>query len=173
MRFIKIKKAKKKSQIKIGESVAVLLIFFVLVIMGMIFWSRYSQTSIKEQQEVDIISRAIRVAQTVSFLPELQCSILEVIKFSCFDVYKIEAMQKIIMEEKDQGAIQHYFNSFGFANITIYSMYPVKKEWNIYDFTGGNISGYITTQIPIAIYNPIEMRFSFGYANVAVYVKQR
>ena len=160
----------KKSQIKMGESVAVLFIFFILVIMGIVFWSRYSQTTIREQQETDILSRAIKIAQTVSFLPELQCSTLEVIKFSCFDLYKIEAM-KTIMEGAD--ARQYYFDSFSFANITVYSIYPEREEWNVYDFTGGNISGYVTTQIPVAIYNPVTMKFSFGYVNVAAYVRGR
>ena len=161
----------KKSQIKIGESVAVLLIFFVLVIMGIVFWSRYSQTSIRAQQETDILSNAIQVAQTTTFLPELQCSTLEVIKFSCFDVYKIIALKELLAE--DSNSTQHYFDSFGFANITVYSIYPGTESWNIYDFTGGNISGYVTTQVPIAIYDPLNLKFAFGYVNVVAYVRGR
>ncbi|MBW3022550.1 hypothetical protein KY308_00410, partial [Candidatus Woesearchaeota archaeon] len=134
----------KKSQIKIGETVAVLFIFFVLIIMGIIFWSRYSQSSLREQQEVDILSQAIKVAQTASFLPELQCSTLEVIKFSCFDLYKIQAMQFILNDNSNpaetEAARQHYFDSFGYANITVYSIYPESESWNIYDFTGGNFT---------------------------------
>ena len=160
----------KKSQVKIMESVAVLFIFFVLIIMGIVFWSRYSQTSIKSQQETDILSRAIAVSQTVTFMPELQCSTLEVIKFSCFDLYKINAMKNLM---SDQNASQHYFDDFGFTNITVYSIYPTRSEWNIYDFTGGNVSGFVTTQVPVAIYDPISMKFAFGYVNVAAYVRGR
>jgi len=160
----------RKSQIKIGESVAVLMIFFILIIMGIIFWSRYSQMSATQQQETDIISKAIKTSQTVTFLPELQCSTLEVIKFSCFDLYKIRAMQELMA---DGDEMQYYFDSFSFSNITVYSIYPTTESWNLYDFTGGNISGYVTTQIPVAIYDPVTMKFAFGYVNVAAYVKGR
>ena len=165
----------KKSQLKIGESVAVLMIFFVLVIVGIVFWSRYSQVQIKSQQETDLLSQAIKISQTVTFLSELQCSTLEVIKFSCFDVYKINAMRSLLMESSDeerQNRTSYYFDIFGFSNITVYSIYPSQQSWNIYDFTGGNITGYVSTQVPVSILDPINNQFSFGYVNVAVYTRK-
>ncbi len=163
---------RKKSQIKIGESVAVLMIFFLLVVVGIIFWSRYSQVQFREQQEVDLLSRAIKISQTTTFLSELQCSTLEVIKFSCFDVYKIDVMQDLLMENPEKERTDHYFEIFGFSNITVYSLYPEQKKWTIYDFPGGNVSGYISTQVPVSILDPINNQFSFGYVDVAVYTRR-
>jgi hypothetical protein len=164
----------KKSQIKIGESVAVLMIFFVLVIVGIIFWSRYTQVEIKGQQETDVLSRAIKVSQTVTFLSELQCSTLEVIKFSCFDFYKINAVQDLLTNPSnhDENRTNYYFDIFGFSNITVHSIYPKDQSWNIYDNPGGNFTGYVSTQVPVSILDPINNTFSFGYVDVAVYTRR-
>ena len=162
----------KKSQIKIGESIAVLMIFFVLVVIGIVFWSRYSQVQMKGQQEMDLQSMAIKVAQTVTFLSELQCSTLEVIQFSCFDLYKIEAMKDLLMTNPEKNRTSYYFDIFGFSNITIYSIYPDEKSWNIYDFPGGNITGYVSTQVPVSILDPVNNVFSFGYIDVKLYTRR-
>jgi len=162
----------KKSQIKIGESIAVLMIFFVLVVIGIVFWSRYSQVQMKGQQEMDLQSMAIKVAQTVTFLSELQCSTLEVIQFSCFDLYKIEAMKDLLMTLPEKNRTSYYFDIFGFSNITIYSIYPDEKSWNIYDFPGGNITGYVSTQVPVSILDPVNNVFSFGYIDVKLYTRR-
>jgi len=162
----------KKSQIKIGESIAVLMIFFVLVVIGIVFWSRYSQVQMKGQQEMDLQSMAIKVAQTVTFLSELQCSTLEVIQFSCFDLYKIDAMKDLLMTNPEKNRTSYYFDIFGFSNITIYSIYPNEISWNIYDFPGGNITGYVSTQVPVSILDPVNNVFSFGYIDVRLYTRR-
>ncbi len=162
---------RKKSQIKIGESVAVLMIFFILVIVGIIFWSRYSQVQLGEQQETDLLSRAITISQTATFLSELQCSTLEVIQFNCFDIYKIRAMQDLLLNNPAENRTDYYFDIFGFSNITVYSIYPEQKTYNIYDFPGGNITGYVSTQVPVSIQDPIFNQFSFGYIDVRVYTR--
>ena len=162
---------RKKSQLKIGESVAVLMIFFVLVVIGIIFWSRYSQVQMKGQQETDLLSNAIKISQTVTFLSELQCSTLEVIRFSCFDQYKIEALKGLLFQN-DANRTNYYFDVFGFSNITIYSVYPENRSWDVYDFPGGNITGYVSTQVPVSILDPVNNMFSFGYIDVKVYTRK-
>lgn len=162
---------RKKSQIKLGESVAVLMIFFILIVVGIIFWSRYSQLQIRDQQETDLLSKAITISQTATFLSELQCSTLEVIKFSCFDSYKIRSMESLVMENPNQNRSDYYFGIFGYANISIHSIYPGEQSWTVYDFSGGNVSGFVSTQVPVSILNPIYNSFSFGYLEVKVYTK--
>jgi len=159
----------KRSQIKMGESIAVLLIFFVLVVMGIVFWYRYSVSTVKLRAEEDLFSRAIKNAQTVTFLSELQCTKQEVIKFSCFDIYKIEGMEKIVQNED---ASLYYYDVFGFSNITVVELYPSEQSWTIYD-KPGNYSGYVTTQTPAAIYDPIKDEYGFGYLTVSVYEQRR
>ncbi len=158
----------KKSQLKIGESIAVLFIFFVLVIMGVIFWSKYSQSSAAQRIEEDAVSKSVKISQIVSYLPELQCSTQEVIKFNCFDTFKIQNMSSIL---KSQDAKLYYFDTLSFSNITIVSIYPKSESFNIYDkpyFNGSN--SYRVTQVPIAIYDPMEAKYGFGYIDVRVYI---
>lgn len=152
-----------------GESIAVLLIFFVLVVMGIVFWYRYSVSTVKLKAEEDLLARAIKNAQTVTFLSELQCTKQEVIKFSCFDLYKIMGMKSIL---EDEEALLYYYDIFGFSNITIVEIYPVEESWVIYDRPGDHV-GFVTTQAPVAIYNPITDSYGFGYLTVAVYEQRR
>jgi len=162
----------RKAQIKIGESIAVLMIFFILVVVGIVFWSRYSQIELKGQQETDLQSQAIKISQTATFLSELQCSTLQVIQFSCFDLYKIGAMKSSLRDNQQKNWADYYFDIFGFSNITVYSIYPIEKSWNIYDYPGGNITGYVSTQVPVSILDPINNIFSFGYIDVRVYTRR-
>jgi heme/copper-type cytochrome/quinol oxidase subunit 2 len=159
----------KKSQLKIGESIAVLFIFFVLVVMGVIFWSKYSQSSVAQRIEEDALSKSIKISQIVSYIPELQCSTQEVIKFNCFDTLKIEKMSDIM---SNSDAKLYYFDTLSFSNITVVSIYPDSESFNVYDrpyFVNGTHS-YRVTQVPIAVYNPETGKYGFGYIDVRVYI---
>lgn len=164
----------RKAQLKIGESIAVLFIFFVLVVMGVIFWSKYSQSSMKEKTEEETLTTAVKISQTVSYLPELQCSAQEVIKFNCFDLYKMQGM-KALMTSADYGerAKLHYFDTLSFSNITIVSIYPNYNSINIYDrpYVAGGPHSYRTTQVPVAVLNTTSGQYSFGYLDVRVYTR--
>ena len=168
----------KKSQLKIGESIAVLFIFFVLVILGIIFWSKYSQSSIAAMTDEESLTKAVKISQIVSYLPELQCSTQEVIKFNCFDTIKINKMAELFMAGQDASeqaaadkAKLHYFDTLSFSNITVVSIYPQKRSYNVYDkpYATDGSNSYRTTQVPIAIYDPINATYSFGYLDVRVY----
>ena len=64
----------KKSQIKMGETLAVLIIFFFLLMFGYSFYAGIQQRNfIQELAQVESL-RAIQLAQRVYYLPEIQCS---------------------------------------------------------------------------------------------------
>ena len=159
-----------RAQIKMTETILILFVFFLLLIVGAIFYSRYSESALRARLEEDVQARAIKTAQIVTSFSELQCSVLEVIKFNCFDRQKIETFSTLMA---DPNASLFYFDILGFANISVKSLYPTSKEWQLYD-RPGNYTGWLTTQIPVAIYDPgSPTPYSFGWLQVAAYIQRR
>ena len=78
----------RKAQIQMGESVAILFIFFILVVFGFVFYMNVMRGSAKVQMEENIQLKAIGIAQKASFLPELQCSEENVRVENCIDLLK-------------------------------------------------------------------------------------
>ena len=76
----------RRSQINLAESVAVVFVFFLLVVAGFIFYSKIEKRDIiKEREEFQELG-TIEISQLVSFLPEIQCSRDNVPTYNCFDI---------------------------------------------------------------------------------------
>jgi len=120
--FIKMKA--KKSQIQMGETIAILIIFTLFVSFGLIFYTRMMEDGNQKQREENLELWAVQVAQKASFLPELQCSEENVRKDNCIDLLKINKAAEIFEDKK----IDHYYPIFGSANITIIEIFPNDDE---------------------------------------------
>jgi len=161
----------RKSQIKMGESVAVLLVFFLLVGFGFMFYSKIEERNIMLRMEEAEGLRAIEVAQVISFLPELQCSKDNVVTFNCFDKMKMDAFGGLW----DEARIE-YFDQLYFSEISVQEVYPGNNAWTIY-YNQGTSAEQSSLQIPVAIYYPKEQEFylgdqegyAFGIMTVKVY----
>jgi hypothetical protein len=152
----------KKSQIQIMETIAILLIFFLLIVIAFTFYLRtasFTQTQkAAKSQELE----SIRVSQAISFLPELQCSSKNIIEENCFDYYKLNAFEANL----DKNEV--YYPFFYFSDIIVKEIYPsTLKEWLLYSRTKAGTS--FKTSIPILIYNPISKTRSFGVLEVNYY----
>ena len=152
---------KKKSQIQMMETIAIMLIFFVIIVIGFTFYIKTSGFSqgqkITKIQELEYI----KVSQAISFLPELQCSSKNIIKDNCFDMFKLSAF--INLPDKNNV----YYPFLYYSDITVSEIYPSTKSWNIYNRTR-NSTSYKTT-IPILLYNATERTNSFGILNIKYY----
>ena len=74
------------------ETMAVLVIFFILAGIGFIFYINIMKGSIEAEKEEIRQLQAIEIAQRTVFLPELQCSEGEdIVKSGCIDVEMLEA----------------------------------------------------------------------------------
>ena len=157
----------KKSQIKMFETIAVLIIFFVLIGFGLVFYSSIQGQQFQEKQEENFELKAIQTAQLVSFLPEIQCSSDGIITNDCFDILKIEALNYV-----NTGKIrdEYYFDTFGFSEITIDQIYPIPVvSWIIYKKPLDSYKTKSSIQIPISLYDASSRKYNFGVLNVAVY----
>jgi len=156
----------RKAQLKMGENIAIIFIFILLVVFGMVFFFKVQTVGIKIKQQENIELSAIQVAQKVSFLPELRCSSENVPVPDCYDALKMQNIQSVI--EGDQ---VYYYEIFKYSTIYIEEIFPGNRTWMIYDNRGDKESK-LSTQIPISIYDPMTSTlgsYYFGILHVGVW----
>ncbi len=167
----------KKGQIQMTETIAVLFIFFVLLIFGLIFYYKYVGFSLKEEQQAGVERRAAEVVTKTIFLPEIQCTVGNLQQNAyCLDVMKMDVLSDVMTKHLED----YYFNIFSFANITVREIYPssndgIEKVWKIYgnpkkDFTYKKQSSFYVVLRDDTIRGPLGgVKHSFGQVIVEVY----
>ncbi|MFH1849440.1 MAG: hypothetical protein ABH879_04610 [archaeon] len=166
----------KKGQIEIGETIAVLFIFFILVVFGLIFYTKIQKGTVADKIEENMALKAIEVAQKAAFLPELRCSAKNVPVLDCVDLLKIEAFGDAVTANPI-----FYYDMFQFAEITIEQVFP-EPETGIFLGPGSNpVSATLyaripdgwtireSTVIPTSIYDPKLGQYYFGLMQVYLY----
>lgn len=154
----------RNAQIQMMETIAILIIFFVLIIISFVFFMKTSslgqEQKITKNQELE----SIRVSQAISFLPELQCSSKNILKDNCFDKYKLNAFQNLPNKNKT------YYPLFYFSDISVKEIYPFSgSKWSLYNLSIDGTS-YMTS-IPILLYNATSRTNSFGILNIKYYAR--
>ena len=156
----------KNAQIQMMETIAVLFIFFILVVMGFVFYAKILKGNLELQKEESVQLNAIEVAQRASSLPELQCSEDNIVSDNCIDLLKLEAASGIIQQND-----VYYYDRLLFSKITVNEIYPDDNEWNLYSRPLEDFSNKITTSIPISLFNPIQNKNAFGIMTVELFLK--
>ncbi len=157
----------KKSQIQMGESVAILFIFFVLLVFGFVFYMNIMKGSTKVEIEENIQLKAIGIAQRASFLPELQCSEENVRREDCIDLYKLDAASELLNMSN-----VYYYDLFEFSNIQVEKKFPEpEKKWPLYTNNLTDYKNRLSTFIPISLFNATSKKYDFGILVVEVYTK--
>ncbi len=147
-----------------GETIAILLIFFLFVSFGLIFYTKVMEGGIDRKNMERLELEAIQISQRTSFMAELQCSADNVRKDNCIDLLKLSPASQII---KDNPFVYH--DAFGFSEIMIYEIFPADRQWVLYNRTPDIWFNRISTFIPIALMNSTEKSFYFGLMGVNVY----
>src|SRR3989344_170364 len=106
----------RKAQIQTSETIAVLFIFFVLILFGIIFYYKYQQVAIRERGEELLSLRAMDTTLKVLFLPELICSKGEAEpEDNCVDLLKVRHTPEIFRTHNSR-----YFDLLSYSTISIY-----------------------------------------------------
>ncbi len=159
---------RKKAQIQMMETITVLLVFFIIVFLGLVFYSKIMRSKVSEEADkIEELSQ-IEIAQLASSLPELQCSQDNILRSNCIDLLKLEAASNggVI-----QGNPNTYFNIFAFSNITVKTIFPSStEEWQLYTKEPNVIGSKLPTFFPISLYDPKEKEYRFGLMIVEVYI---
>lgn len=150
-----------------GESIAILFVFFILLVFGFVFYMNVMQSSAKVEREENLQLKAIGIAQKASFLPELQCSEENVRLENCIDLLKLNAASSLLKINNI-----HYFDVFEYSRIKVNRIYPPNnEEWTLYNRTLANFSNRLFTNIPISLFNATLKEYSFGILTVEVFRK--
>ncbi len=112
----------KKAQIKMMETIFVLLVFFMLLGFGFIFYANYQNRQFEQSRKELLAKDAVDSALRILMLPELQCSRRNAITPNCIDKYKLEALKEMITA--DGSVRDNYFSIFGYGSITVEYIYP-------------------------------------------------
>lgn len=152
-----------KAQIRMGETIAVLIIFFFLLGMGAIFYTQVQRTKVYSNIEETIAQDSIRISQIVSYLLEFQCSSENIVDDNCYDLYKIKASLGHINQNYD-----YYLPFLMDSEIVVEEIYPNPDSWVLYNNTNQK-SAKIFTNIPISIYDPTTKKYAFGVLSVAYF----
>ena len=150
------------------ETIAVLAVFFILII---IFYGFYSNAAVDVDKEKDKMKQLemAKVMKQISSLIEVQCSERGVVKNGCIDLLKVEAASEIMQNAENK---ELYFGNFGFSRITIKQIYPeIKDIAVIYDNSIDDYSYKDVSNIPISLFDPMGNKHYFGMMSVEVFSK--
>jgi len=160
-------KLSRKAQLKMVETIAVMFVFFILLVLGIVFYSRMQTVTIKQESAERFTQKAIGISQIMMFLPELMCSEEGVTKESCFDYYKLRGFNAVVDLDTDNKL--YYYDQFGYANISIQMIYPGGNDIVIYDNPKPQWTTLSNFPTPISIYNPKTKVKSLGVLMVKIY----
>ena len=164
----------KKGQVHMTETIAVLFIFFVLLLFGIIAYAKFQQWALKENQEELLASKAIETATKLLFLPELACTKGEAeAEDNCFDMSKVRWLNSNSYFEKN---IDYYFDIFSYATISINQTYPAPDPTDpnsgfvkLYDRQDPNRLNSESTFFVVSLKDEINEQFGYGYVEIKVY----
>lgn len=114
-----------------GENVAILFIFFMILVVALVFYARLTETKVEVKKEEAFSTKALEVAQRIAYIPETQCSVDNAVEEDCYDLHKLRALEEVNKKVENKA---HYYQMFGWANITINQIFP-ESDWhsNIYN----------------------------------------
>lgn len=163
----------KKGQIHISETIAVLFIFFILVVFGILFYYKYQQSAIMEERQQLLADRAIKTTLKVISLPELLCTKgnAEPLE-NCIDMMKLRELNETFYNH----LTDYYFSVFSYAKIKVVQLYPLPGEsWVLYDKKKplNESQDYENTFFVVTLRDEANgvdnTQYGFGYVEVGVY----
>lgn len=162
-----------KAQIKMFETMGVLVIFFFLIVVAASFYFQIQRTSLQRELEKQNQLRSLQSVEKALYMPELDCSFVSVQKDNCFDKMKLKALSSHLGLSPDEDYLVDYFGLFGFSEITVTQVYPASGEQPtmLYKNIPEKYTSVISAQSPILLFDPLSNRYNFGVIVVNVYAE--
>lgn len=158
----------KRAQIKMFETIGVLIVFFFLLISGTVFYFNLQESSLRKELAQQAQLRSLQAAQRATFLPELDCSFASVTRENCFDIYKLAAFAQV--RDRYQSA---YFGLFGYATVTVRQAYPAADFTTVlYDNPPEEYSRSLKSFSPVLLYDAATRDAAFGVMEVVTYASR-
>jgi hypothetical protein len=159
----------KRAQIKMFETVGVLVVFFFLLAVGSVIYFGVQKSALQKEKVRASEQYAFQIVLKSLYLPELDCSFLVTQKDNCIDKIKLAKLSNLIKNNED--VLLDYFNDFGYAEITVEEAFPGSDMWKLYQNIPPDYTGKLSTQSPILLYDAWQDAYAFGIIEVDVYVQ--
>jgi len=158
----------RRGQIKMFETIGVLIVFFFLLVIGATFYFKMQESALSKELLKQSQLRSLQTVQRAVFLPELDCSFVSVTRENCFDDIKLHAFAQM-METPEMR--KQYYDQFGLTNITVYKIHPGNDRVSLYQNPPAEYRRITKSHIPVLWYDPINRDFSFGVMEVMSYAE--
>jgi Na+-transporting methylmalonyl-CoA/oxaloacetate decarboxylase gamma subunit len=157
-----------KGQMKMVESVFVVIIFMIILVIAIVFFSRFQRSESQFLATEKTLKESIQLAQTFASLPEVACTESGVVRENCIDLLKLQGMNDVSRTE-----LSYYYDLFKYGTVTVVKIYPdtdddAGQRWTIYNKTKPG-TGYFSTAIPMTLYDPTLDQRYFGLMEVRFY----
>jgi hypothetical protein len=160
-------KSKRKAQIKMFETIAVLVVFFFLIVFGVSFYFVMQRSSYNRQVERNSQLISIQLTQKISDIPELDCALAGIQIENCIDKIKLERLNEELQKAE---AKLTYFDLLGYSKIDVRTIYPDFVDYDLYEREPDAYSSAYKNQIPMLLYDGVKRQFAFGVLEVTTYV---
>ena len=185
-----------KGQIGMMEMIMVLVVITILLVIGMVFYFKFSASHTEKIGERISEDKAAIIVSTVSQLPEIECTYLGSRTSNCADTIKLHALS---VKENELGPSnsefiehrRHYSNLFGYMTIKFEQLYPSAANvecdvakfsnlnypetppiscgtWTVYNNPKPGAEPTFRT-MPIALYYPSVGLYTFGQLKIYTY----
>jgi hypothetical protein len=157
----------KRGQLKLFETIGVLIVFIILIGFALIFYNTIQQSSFEEENQQLQEARSMKIAEKALLLPDLDCSLRGIIETSCVDELKLIAIEQFT--NSTSKTTQEYFDIFETSAITISTLYPVEKKFVVYNQSPNATTSQQKFTAPIIIRDPRTETSMFGLMEVITY----
>lgn len=150
---------KKKGQMNMMETIMVLIVFFFLLVIGLVFYAYIQVGNAKADVKKYSDLKAIENMQKLLFLPELQCGGGDEV-FTCIDVFKLKALSDVMANGTNR---VYYSDELGDSLVMVEEVYPGNQSWALYNrSTGKGTASFI----PVSLWYPIEDEYHMGLITI-------
>lgn len=154
----------RRAQLKMMESIFVLVIFFFLLMFGIGFYAKMSSVTGKQKSKEQMEMSAIQVAARLQYLPEIACTRDgSYVKADCFDLLKLNAFSGVSKSNPE-----YYQKILQNSIITVHQVYPEQASWTLHNVTVNGSRSIWPNFVPVYIYDSVNDRNTLGFVLVEV-----
>ncbi|MBI4141409.1 hypothetical protein HY484_00620, partial [Candidatus Woesearchaeota archaeon] len=120
----------KRAQLKMFETIGVLIVFFILLAIGMSIYFFLQKASYAKDTEHTRQLEALSLIQKILYLPELDCNFLQTTQDNCVEKLKAETLRDLL--QINANIKRDYYPTFGRSSIIMVPVYPSNQIINLY-----------------------------------------
>ncbi|MFC1696737.1 hypothetical protein ACFL1H_00235 [Nanoarchaeota archaeon] len=164
-------KINKKGQLKLMETIAVLMVLIIMLGFGLIIFSQLTKGQAADKEDINVGMLIEELVERTLIMAELECPpSIDVVSSNCLDLYKIKVMNEVYT---DSDHIRKYRHIWSRSEIIVHVIYPYEEyfvntvlggqdNWTIYDNAIGDYTRTKSRIMPISIYDGITEDYYFG-----------